>query len=246
MPSTTGERILQQLSENVINTRFEDIDSATIENTKRRILDMIGCAVGGARGTGNAELARMVKNWGGKREASILAYGFRAPSQNAALVNCIFGRTYDRGPLTNIIDGKRFPNHITETTVLTALAVGESRGISGRELITSIIVGDDLSARLHIASDRAQPGQAAGPGETAGGLTRGTSDNFGAAAIAGRLMGLNQAQLKNAFGITVIMMGGGGSLSRTAPPASSSVALRSFFGRGKAQMAGSERPFFHG
>jgi 2-methylcitrate dehydratase PrpD len=218
MPPTTGETILEQITENVLDTRFENIGRDVIDNTKRRILDMIGCGVGGARGTGNTELAQLVRKWGGRREASILGYGFKVPTQNAAMVNCVFGRTYDRGPLTNIIDGKRFPNHTTETTVLTALALAESKGIDGKELITSIIVGDDLSARLHIASDRAQPGQAVGPGEAQSGLTRGTSDNFGATAIAGRLLGLNRTQMKNAFGVTAIMIGGGGSLS-VGPPA---------------------------
>jgi 2-methylcitrate dehydratase PrpD len=216
MPSSAGEEILNQLCQNVLKTTFSDIDRATLENTRRRVLDMIGCAVGGARGAGSAELARLVRGWGGKRQASILGYGFKVPCQNAAMVNCIFGRTYDRGPLTNIIDGKRFPNHISETTVLTALAFCEYKKISGRELMTAIVVGDDLSARLHIASDRAQPGQAAGPGESGPGASRGTSDNFGAAAIAGRLLGLSLEQLQQAFGITIIMMGGGGSLSRAA------------------------------
>ncbi len=220
MPDSPGELILDQLSRNILGANFQDIDSETVENTKKRILDMLGCAMGGAAAGGSASLARLVKSWGGKREASILGYGYRVPCANAAMVNCIFGRSFDRGPLTNIIDGKRFPNHITETTVLTALALGESTRIGGKELITAIILGDDLSARLHIASDRAQPGQAPAAGESSGGLTRGTSDNFGAAAIAGRLLGLNLGQLKNAFGLINILMGGGASMSRSlaAPP----------------------------
>lgn len=123
MANTPAKSVIEALSENVLKTRYKDIDQATLDNTRTRILDMIGCGIGGSRGTGNAELANLVKNWGGKKEASVLAYGYKGPAHNVAMVNCIFGRTYDRGPLTNIIDGKRFPNHITETTVLVALAL---------------------------------------------------------------------------------------------------------------------------
>jgi 2-methylcitrate dehydratase PrpD len=224
MANNEKKAIIEALSENVLNTRFENIDQATIDITKRRIMDMIGCAIGGARGDGNSELASLVKDWGGKKESTILGFGYQGPAHNVAMVNCIFGRTFDRGPLTNIIDGKRFPNHITETTVPTALAVGEIKDISGKEFITATVVGDDLSARLHIATDRAQPGQAAAPGESQPSGMRGTSDNFGAAAIAGRLLGLNSSQLRQAFGIVAIMLGGGGTVARggAAPAAAAS------------------------
>jgi 2-methylcitrate dehydratase PrpD len=211
------ENIIDRLSENILKTRFEDIDRETIDNTRRRILDMIGCTIGGANTTDNGALARLVEDWGGKKESSILGYGIKSPAPTAALVNCVFGRTFDRGPLTNIINGQRYPNHTTETTVLTALALGEIKGISGKELMTAIIAGDDLAARLHIASDHSQPGQVSSPGGGQPPATRGTTAPFGAAAIAGRLLGLNSTQLKRAFGITVIMMGGGGSALAGGP-----------------------------
>jgi hypothetical protein len=131
MPNTQNTSVIDALTENSLKTRFEDIDQATIDNTRRRILDMIGCGIGGARGTGNPELAEVVNNWGGKKEATILGYGYKAPVHNVAMVNCVFGRTYDRGPLTNIIDGKRFPNHTTKP-LFCCPRPGRGRGISGR------------------------------------------------------------------------------------------------------------------
>ena len=228
MANVEPEIIMDSLTENILRTRFEDIDRETIDNTRRRVLDMIGCAIGGANTPDNAALAELVKDWGGKPEASILAFGIQAPAHNAALVNCVFGRTFDRGPLTNIIHGKRYPNHTTETTILTALALGEIKGINGKEFMTAIIVGDDLASRLHIASDHNQPGQVSSPG--GGGqppAVRGTTAPFGAAAIAGRLLGLNSAQLKRAFGLTVIMMGGGGSMMAAGPVAKPTAAAAS-------------------
>ncbi|MFC1949861.1 MmgE/PrpD family protein [Chloroflexota bacterium] len=214
MENTDEKTVTEILSENVLNTRFEDIDRETVDNTKWRIIDTIGCAIGGTRAPGNAELIELVKGWGGKPEATILADGARGPVHDVAMLNCVLSRGFDRGPLTLIINGKRVPNHTSETTVLTAVTVGESQAISGKELIAALVVGDDLAARLHIANDRPLPGQGP-PGQEMGPRTgagpRGTVSAFGAAAIAGRVVGLDTFQMRNAFGIAISMMAGGSS-----------------------------------
>jgi len=230
--------VTEALIANVLNTRFEDIEQEVVDNTKRRILDMIGDAIGGATCPGNPELAELVKDWGGKKEATILGFGGKGPAHDVAMINCIFGRSFDWGPLTLIIDGdgkpgtiyvdgkpiRRFANHISETTIPTALALGESMGISGKELITAVVVGDDLAARLHIANDRTPPGQAPSPDLAPAPVTRGASTTFGAAAIVGRLMGLNSIQMRNAFGLAMMIGGGGGGMFARGPAAPTSPA----------------------
>jgi hypothetical protein len=86
----------------------------------------------------------MVGDWGGKKEASIIGYGTKAPVHNVALVNCTMCRGFDRGPLAYVFNDKIVPHHVSETTVMTALALGESAGISGKELITALVLGDDM------------------------------------------------------------------------------------------------------
>ena len=93
-----------------------------------------------------------------------------------------------------LVDGKCIPSHHTPTTVMTALALGESANVSGQELITSLIIGDDITARLIAASE-----MDLGLGWDG----TGTYTAFGAAAIAGRLLGLNHRQIQNAFGIVL-------------------------------------------
>ena len=155
-----GQETIEALSSNVLNTRFEDLDPAVVDNTKRRILDMIGCGIGGSNAPGNAVLAEMVGKWGGKGDATLLGYGYKAPADLAAMVNCIFGRSFDWGPLVIIMDdGERHASHNSETTVLTAVTVGASKGISGKELITALVAGDDLVARVQIGSGGGHPGK---------------------------------------------------------------------------------------
>ncbi|HTY81697.1 MAG TPA: MmgE/PrpD family protein, partial [Dehalococcoidales bacterium] len=135
--SFNGQETIEALSGNVLNTRFEDLSPAVVENTKRRILDMIGCGIGGSNAPGNAVLADMLGKWGGKGEATLLGFGYKAPVDIAAMVNCVFGRSFDWGPLVIIMeDGERHASHNSETTVLTAVTVGASLGVNGKGLIS--------------------------------------------------------------------------------------------------------------
>ena len=209
MGAADGKAITRALADNVLSTRFDDLSAATVANAKDRILDIVGCAIGGARAPGNAGLIELVKQWGGKPEATVLGHGLKAPAHTVAMANSILCRSFDWGVLTLIIDGRRFPTHTSETTVMTALALGESRGVSGRELISALVVGDDLAARIWTASDRPQPGQGTNRGP--GFEPWGTITTLAAAAIAGRLLGLDGPQLRNAFGIALNMIAGAGS-----------------------------------
>ena len=221
---TDGKAVTEALIRNILETRYEDIDKETVDHTKRRILDMIGCIIGGARCDGSEGLAGLAGSWSGKTESRVLGYGYKGPAHDVALVNAIFGRSFDWGPLTLVIEGdgkpgtiyvdgkplRRFANHITETTIPTALATGESKGITGKELITAIIAGDDLACRLHIANDRTPPGQAPSPDMPPAAPSRGSSTTLGSTAVAGRILGLNSDQLRAAFGLSMFMGGGGG------------------------------------
>jgi 2-methylcitrate dehydratase PrpD len=209
---------VEMLSENILNTRFEDIDQETVENTKRRILDVIGDMIGGTAAAGNAELVKIVEGWGGKKEATIFGYGAKVTAHNAAMVNSILCRSFDWEPLVVIVDGKRYPSHSSCTTVPTALTLGESKGISGKDLIAALVVGDDLAARLTAA--REHPWNVSLENRLGGtehksspSVSLGSVTTFGATAIAGRLLGLNPRQMKNAFGVAMDDgMGGGGGL----------------------------------
>jgi len=209
MGNVDGRAIIAAWSENVLKTRFEDLDPATVDNAKSRIIDTIGCAIGGAGLPENAALAQLVQDWGGSEEATILAFGVKAPAHEAAMVNCILCRSFDWGPLAIEVDGRRYGTHTSETTVLTALALAEKQGVGGKELITALVVGDDIAARLFAASDR--PGPGVGDDRPQALEPWGTVTTFGAAAIAGRLLGLDGPRLHHALGIALNMIAGVGS-----------------------------------
>src|SRR4030043_2161018 len=194
-----GQAVLENLSKRILDTRYEDIDNETVENTKTRIFDIIGDALGAVPLPDIRALVELVKGWGGKEEATILGYGVKVPVQEAAFVNCTMCRGLGRGPLAYTFQGRVVPHHVSETTVLTALTIGESKTVNGKELITAMILGDDLAARIHLVNDRPLPGEMRTGSNTKEPvrtpaprmMTMLPSETFGAAAIASRILGLN-------------------------------------------------------
>jgi 2-methylcitrate dehydratase PrpD len=192
--------ITDALYQNVTGTTFYDIDEATILNAKNRIIDVLGCVAAGAYAECNPELVNLIKEWGGKPEATILIHGNKTVAHNAAFANSVMARSFDFESLGPLVDGRSYPAHISGTTVITAVTMAEAHGISGRELITALIAGDNLTSRIIAA-------------ESTGGLppgwdSVGTTNTFGAAAIAGRVMGLTSKQIKNAIGLAFNQMSG--------------------------------------
>jgi len=187
------------LVDNILGTRFEDLDPETVQWAKIRVADILGCVVAGARAPGNAELVELVKGWGGKEEASILVYGGRVPVASAALVNCVLARSLDFGPVHPVVEGRGIPGHISETTIPTALALAEAVGADGREFLAALAVGEDLAARV-LAASGFDLGQ--------GWDCIGTVNTLAVVAMAGRLVGLNREQLRNAFGLALNQLAG--------------------------------------
>lgn len=191
--------IIEELAQNVLETRFADFPDPVIANAKDRLIDICGCIIGGANAPGCAELRSLIREWGGKKQASILVHGGKAPAANAAFINSIMARSFDYGVMTPYIGDKPVWGHIAETNVPIAITVSEWANASGKDLLTAMILGDDLTTRIAAASTQAI---------SRGWDTPGTVDKFGATAIAGRLLGLSQEQLIDAFGIVLNQLAG--------------------------------------
>lgn len=203
--TTTGEdvngstRAIDRITHHLTTARFEDLPAADVELAKWRVLDVIGCAFGGASIDGNLELLELLQTWGGAPQATVIGHGGRLPVHHAALFNTLMVRSNDFEVMTFWHDGVRQAAHNSASTVPTALAVAESRGLSGKELLTATMLGDDLAGRVALSSDW---NFYLGPD----GL--GTLVPWGTTAVAGRLLGLSAEQQRHAFGLMVNMMAG--------------------------------------
>ena len=200
MPVTSEFKAIETLSSYVINTKYENLDKTFVEDVKNRLIDVIGCAIGGCRAPGNQALIELYNNWGGKHEATVWIHGLKAPAHIAALINTVMARSFDFEVMAGILEDKTFAAHHAASIIPTAIAIGELKKVSGKELLTAIGVADDLNARLLVASGTSPIGIG----------WDGTMlfSNFGTTAVASRLLGLNETQLKHAFGIVLNTMAG--------------------------------------
>jgi 2-methylcitrate dehydratase PrpD len=175
------------LAEHVCGSGFADLPAVTRVATCNDILDTFGCLLGGSGAPGIAELARVIGGWGGARQSQVMLWQQRLPAPQAAMLNAgmahalDFDDTLDHG-------GSIHPG----ASVLAAgLAVSDMLGsVSGERLLLAIALGLDVSCRVALAStvDRGWHRTAA-------------MGVFGAAAAAGKLLGLNVEQMVNALGI---------------------------------------------
>ena len=185
----------ERLASHVVTTTFAELPREVIEIAKKDVFDTLGVAIAASGEAGGKELMEMMGPMGGKPESTIIGYGTKLPVHVAALINGTTAHSLDYDDVT------LSTGHIGVIIVPTAFAVAEHVGkVSGKELITAIVLGHDVACRLGEASKPL----ALGPGW----LYTPLYGIFGAAATAGKLLGLNEEQMANAFGIAYAQAAG--------------------------------------
>lgn len=187
------------IARHVANLRFEDIPAEAVARAKLRVLDLFGCGIGGVPGEGNRELVKCLELAGSAPRASIFGFPTKLNAGDAALANAVISRSYDFEVMTVVVEGVAIGSHNSPTTCMTALALAEERGLSGKDFLAALIIGDDIAARMLAAS-----GLDLGAGWDASSIFTAIP----AAAIAARLLGLDPLQARDAMGHAVDMTAG--------------------------------------
>ena len=184
---------IMPLIKNVVSTTYEDIPSEAREVAKRTVIDTLGAIIAGGTAPGCQTVADMVREWAGKKEATIIGDGTRVPAPNAVWANATMG------PSREIDDCDELTgDHPSVVAVTVALATAELLGgVTGKDMLNAITLGDDLVLRIRDACKR-QSGTS--PWGT------GSYGVFNAAAVAGRLLGLNEEKMLDAMGIAFTQM----------------------------------------
>lgn len=177
---------IYQLAEFIHRTKFEDIPSHVVEHGKLIIMDTLGVGVAGSSAPGVAELAEWAKEMGGPEQSTMLVFGEKVHHMYAGMVNATMFQALD---FDDTNDAAFLHTHCT--CLSTALTIAELKGgCSGKELLTATILGAEIMGRI---------------GSSCTGLARfthtGTMAYFGAAAVAGKLLGLSVDELIDVFGI---------------------------------------------
>jgi len=185
------------LAEFARGTDFSRLHGDVMAATRVELLDTVGCALGGHTVVDTESLLTVMGGARPGNAASAWGTGGWYAAPDAALFNGTIGHalefddTHDTGAL-----------HLGVTVIPAVVAAAEIVGASGVDTLSGIVAGAEVSARLAMAST-------VGPG-VSGWLLTPLCGYFGAAAGAGRVLGLTQGQMIHALGLAYAQTAGNG------------------------------------
>ncbi len=179
----------QILARYLAATRPADLPAAVRKEAHRGFLNWVGCTIGGAHHDAARNAFAALAPFAGPAHASILGRAERTDAPLAALVNGIASHVldFDDTHLATVI-------HPMGPVASAALALAEARGgVSGADFVTALVLGIEAECRIGLSVfpehyDR-------------GWHITGTAGIFGAAAAAGRLLGLDETRMARALGL---------------------------------------------
>ena len=186
----------RRLAEFISATAFGKLPAEVVHQAKRVILDHLGIARFGATSASAKTVVETVKRLGGTQESTIIGDPGRFPSHLAPLAN----GTMAYSQMTDDLYPGRVHAHPGNNVIPAALALGESRGISGAEFIAAVVAGYEVICR---AADAAGWSSA-----EMGFYPSSVFAHFGAAAAGARALGLDCEQCCSALGLAGEMASG--------------------------------------
>jgi 2-methylcitrate dehydratase PrpD len=182
-PSTISERV----ADYVVGLRYDDIPSSVVDRAKELLVFHLGLGLRGRameRGQRGVRLAYELSSAGG--DCSIVGESRRFELLDAVFANATLMSS------VGFID-LLFPSGVVPgmTVHPAAWAVGEKTEASGQELLSAVVVGYDVMAKLHSG---VLPYESAVPRPT-----KAAVEPFGVAVAAARLLGLSHEQTVDAM-----------------------------------------------
>jgi 2-methylcitrate dehydratase PrpD len=185
--------ITEKLAHFVAETDTSDIPQQALIVAKSAITDYIGVTFPGSMEETGKIIAEYARRMGGEEESSVIGGGFKTSSYLASLANGTAGHALDYD------DGGGF-GHCSVVLAPAVLAIGESIGASGKDLLSAYVVGFEAVSTFH---------GMVGPAHYARGWhSTATTGSLAATAAVAWLLKLNSHQVRMALGITGSLLGG--------------------------------------
>ncbi|MGP1679536.1 MAG: MmgE/PrpD family protein [Burkholderiales bacterium] len=178
------------LAEFVARLRYEDLPQAVVDQACRIVLDTVGCALSAwsedpEKSRIALEIARLYASENG---ASVIGIaGVKSQPAFAALANGILANAAD-----NDDTHKRALLHTGSVVLPPALALAQTQGLSGRNLILALVAGYEVAVRV---------GMAVMPTHYRFWHSTATNGTFGAAACAAKALALDADAVQRALGL---------------------------------------------
>lgn len=176
--------MISELTSIIINTNYNKLPENVINKAKLCFIDFLAVSLRGSQ-TKSGNIVKNLFNKGGS--STVLGFG-KVNCRDASFMNGIFAHSLD------LDDGHRFAQlHPGCSVIPAALALSETYNKTGKEFISSIVVGYQVSIIL---------GMIINPQHRNNGFhSTGTCGTFGAAAAASKIIGLGSKDTINAIGL---------------------------------------------
>lgn len=176
--------ITSNLTDFTVYTEYDQLPDNVIEKAKLCFADFLGVALRGSKTKSGSAVKSLIKSGD---ESTVIGQG-KASALDAGLANGIFAHSLD------LDDGHRHAHlHPGVCVIPAALSLCEAEGRSGKDLITSLVIGYQVAIILGIVVNPEHRNR--------GFHSTGTCGTLGAAAAAANALNLDWEQTINAFGL---------------------------------------------
>src|SRR2546425_9531976 len=180
-PTESKRLLTYTIAEWACALKFEDLSPEAIQAAKLFWFDSIGCALGGSQQDDARILLKHYRTMsGGNGSATAFVSGFKTNPVDAAFLNGHMIRAMDY----NDIYWKADPCHPSDL-IAAPLALCESEGLSGKDLILATVIAYEIEMRL------CEVGR---PGVREYGWHHATLSAFAAPVAAGRVLDITPEQ----------------------------------------------------
>jgi 2-methylcitrate dehydratase PrpD len=184
----SAANITEALAQRASGLRFEDLTPAALTVAKQCLLDWLAVTIAGQ----DEELVRILLNErldaGLAGNAIVVGRSERLALPAAVLVNGAMSHALDYDDVHKSMRG-----HPSAPVMPVALGLAANLRVTGRDALTAFVAGFETECRVGALCGHSHYARGFHPTATIGA--------FGAAAAAGRLLGLDSAQLTLALGI---------------------------------------------
>ena len=183
--------------------RFDDIPVSVVRKTEDLLVDWFGSAIAGKGSRPVETITRFAASMGPTSGAAeVLINKSRTSAYFAAMANAAASHVAEQDDVHN---GSVF--HPATVVFPVALAMAQSLGSSGKQMLASAVAGYEVGIRV---------GEFLGRSHYKVFHTTGTAGTLAAAATAGNLLGLSALQMQHAFGSAGTQSAGLWEFLRTA------------------------------
>jgi 2-methylcitrate dehydratase PrpD len=183
------EPVIRKLANFISSISFENIPPKVVAKAKDCIIDTLGCALGASKTPEVVMLINAFRPYLSPKGVSIWGSHYKTNSLVAAVLNGTMGHSLEMDDVH-----RRAKCHAGTVVIPTAITLGEAEKITGKDLITAVVCGYEIMLRVGVGIGAASHRQR-------GWHATGTCGTFGAAAAAGKIMGLSSSEMSWAFGL---------------------------------------------